>query len=114
MADSSSRFCSSYYATYKVRSSSGRPPYAVSILGVELLGVCNCQAFEYWKGEIFDRTCKHIEYAKANACFWNSHRIGRRRNPPKLYPESISGHNLIPDSECPRCGAPLVRVEIEA
>jgi len=49
---------------------------------------CTCKAFKYARGS--DKTCKHIEQARKEACGWNSF---------------IDEGEPTADGKCPRCGA---------
>jgi len=102
-------FCSSYFATYEVRSQSNAlTVYTVSLWGSEAPALCTCPAYQY-SGE--RRECKHIDYVFKHACMWNCQwHTGNK--PVELEPKSINTGSVIPDSHCPNCNAPLVAVMI--
>ena len=54
---------------------------------------CTCQAFKFYKGDPFDRTCKHIKMIQKSPdyCGWDGH-----------FHEGHAG-----DDKCPRCGGPV-------
>jgi hypothetical protein len=102
------QWCAGYDAQYEVPSFSGPGSYTVTIGGVTL-GHCTCPAFEHWRGDPSDRTCKHIKYVFAHACLHNTQWY--EGGDCTLKPSKITSRT-IPDSECPRCGGPEIPFKV--
>ena len=103
-------FCASYYASYTVPGSKPDTEWHVSHDGI-LPPHCDCPAFMYYKGDPWDRTCKHINYVWNHACMWNCQwHEGNKEITVK--PDSIDEGNVIKGSSCPNCGGPVVAVKI--
>lgn len=101
-------FCADYFAAFMVPGSRGNL-YRVELYGGEGPATCECPAFKFHKGEIYDRTCKHIEYVWQNACLYNPqwHDGGPRKIKPMEYLDEARLYG-----ECPCCGGPMVPVRI--
>ena len=57
---------------------------------------CTCKAYKFSKGDIFDKTCKHIKEAREQLC---------------TYHEQIDGPPEV-DGVCPKCGGPTTVVRV--
>ena len=57
---------------------------------------CTCPAFKYSKGDMWEKTCKHIEAVKAETCD---------------YHELVDGRPEV-EGICPKCGGPTEYVKV--
>lgn len=103
-------FCATYFGSYDVPGSRPGVTYHVVHDGGEGPASCDCPAFKYFKGAVYDRTCKHIEYVWKHACMWNCQWFEGNPN-PTLVPTHIN-RPVLPNSHCPNCGGPTVGVRI--
>lgn len=106
--------CASNFGVFEVPSSRPGKTWRVELHGSEGPARCWCPAYAYFKGEPWDRTCKHLEQLWDNehgACLYNPQwRDGIRQ--PELKPVSYTtASGFGPEGECcPACGGPVIAV----
>lgn len=101
------RFCADYFSVFDVPGSKGAMWHVV-MNGTE--ASCDCPAFRYFKGDPWDRTCKHITYVWDHACLWNEQWCDGKAD--DLEPAESTGYPRIPGATCPACGGPVCPVKI--
>lgn len=103
-------FCATNFGEYEISGSNGKV-YHVSIDGASGT-FCDCPAYKYSKGEVYDKTCKHIQQVWKEACMWNVQWF-EGNNPHELLPASFNHSTLSGNGyNCPNCGGPTVPVRI--
>lgn len=101
--------CASLWGVYEVPSDSDpEKKYRVTLYG-ESAATCNCKAYEFFKGDAWDRTCKHINQVWNGACKYNIN-WGTGCEKPAFRPVAYSSPHIIEGKSCPSCGGPVVAV----
>lgn len=101
------RFCANYFSLFKVPGSKPGVTYTVCLDG----GTCTCLAYQYFRGEEHDRTCKHVTLVFRSVCTWNEQWGEGRENLFQPVPDSRN-YPVIPGETCPGCGGPVCPVKI--
>lgn len=104
-------FCASWDASYTVEGSGGNS-YDVRI-SPEGRTWCSCPAYKHFRGEEYDRTCKHIKLVHNEACLWNPQwpMPSQERGEVLRQPTMVSTRTMVSE-RCPQCGGPVVAVRI--
>lgn len=103
-------FCADYLGVFYVPGSKKGDLWRVELSGPEGGAHCDCPAFKFSKGEVYDKTCKHIEYVWKNACLYNPQ--WHDGGPRKIKPNSYVDESRFLSDPCPCCGGPMFPVRI--
>lgn len=102
--------CPQHCATFEVSGSKGNV-YKVSF--DDYGRTCDCPAYKHSKGEVYDKTCKHIKSVEAHGCLY--HAQGADPGPNDL---AAAGITLVAvygthiEDGCPGCGEPMIPIRI--
>lgn len=101
--------CGSWFGNYTIKGSQPGTRWIIELRGAEGEPYHNCPAWRYFKGELWDRTCKHMKRLHDEACLWNPQWDSGRES-PTMVPETYSQPHT--GSACPSCGGPMVGIMI--
>lgn len=101
--------CASLWGAYEVPSDSDpEKKYTVRLYG-ESGAVCSCPAWRFFKGEEWDRTCKHVERIWNGTCKWNI-QWSEGIKDPEFRPVTYTSGNFASGESCPACGGKMIAV----
>jgi hypothetical protein len=105
-------FCPQYESTWSVQGSRGS--YIVQLHADERAAPsCSCPAFTFFKGEQWDRTCKHLQMIWDHGCLFNPQWKDAGPNDYAQHGLSLVEQGFGGGGEpCPGCGQPMIRVVI--
>ena len=103
-------FCADYFSDFHVPGSKPGVVYTVSLDGTSGVN-CTCPAFQFFKGDPSERTCKHVAYVWQHACLWNEQWCDGKADDLDPVPGSCH-YQTVPDEACPKCGGPVCPVKI--
>jgi len=101
--------CADFYGVFEVEGSKGAK-YRVAFGGGEGPATCTCPAYQYAKGAVYDKTCKHIDRVFKEGCFW--HPQWHDPGPRTIAPVETYSPNEVPGEKCPGCGGPVVAIRV--
>jgi hypothetical protein len=99
--------CASLFGRYEVPGSKPGTKWTVDLYG-ETAATCDCPSYTYFKGDHWDRTCKHVVAVFVGACKYNSQ--WSEGNPHPTHVPISYNATPIPGEKCPACGGPVVSV----